>query len=353
MANYDFLMALDKQVKPHADAVEMLGSLAGSADGLLEVTDQQGSLSITCNGKGIRRDLSPKSGRGFVEAVLLAEDLVLTLAMLTPATDTVHHIADDPGIFVGIQLHGAKELTPSLHTTEDNVFYCGGLGEKGESKRILRSGETFNALSISTSLAPVHKILNTHVPVLGAFIAESYRELGTAGVFFSYFHATAGAKQCAHELMFCDLHGQLRFDYLSAKVNEFVCLFESHCANVSDERTTTLERLSQKDKDALFRVRENISKNPGGNLRIPVLANEVGLSQNKLIALFKSFYGESIHQFVVRVRMERAKHLLEHSDIPIMEVCRMVGYSDHSGFGRAFKRVYGILPFQMRRHTPA
>ena len=57
MANYDFLMALDKTVRLHADAVEAITSLAGTEDSLLEADNQKGTLSITCNGKGIRRDL--------------------------------------------------------------------------------------------------------------------------------------------------------------------------------------------------------------------------------------------------------------------------------------------------------
>jgi len=76
-----------------------------------------------------------------------------------------------------------------------------------------------------------------------------------------------------------------------------------------------------------------------------------GVGPNKLISQFKAFFGESIHNYVVKVRMKKAKGLLEESDLPITETCALVGYGDHSGFSRAFKKVYGITPSKIRRHT--
>ena len=351
MANYDFLMALDKTVRLHADAVEAITSLAGTEDSLLEADNQKGTLSITCNGKGIRRDLSPKSGQGFMEAILFPDDVLLTLVIITPARDTYHYIANDASIFLGIQLNSATELTPALHAPDDSILYCGGMSEKGISNRVFPKGETFHAFSISTPLEPRNKVLHSHVPVLGGLISESIAELEDVGTFFTHFHATTQSQHCAHEMLFCNLAGQLRYDYLRAKANEFCCLFESYYARISDEKTSSVKRISQKDKEALFKIRENILKNPGGNLTIPTLAGEVGLSSNKTISLFKTFYGESIHQFVVRVRMEKAKTLLESSDMPILEICKLVDYRDQSGFGRAFRKIYDLLPSQIRRYT--
>ena len=348
MANFDFLMDFEKPVRPHADAIEALKSVAGSKDQLLEVDNARGALNITCNGKGIRRDFAPKSAQGFSEYILLSEDVVLTLVRINPVKPIYHRSDKDPSLALGIQLHGAKEIIPTLHTTQDNIFFCGGMGEESKNERIIVAGECFSAINITTSMGHHEKLLQTHLPAISEILDECVQELDSSNSFFSHYQATTPAQQCAHEILFCDLTGQLRFDYMNAKLNELLCLFEAHCVKMRDEKTSSPYRMSQENKDALFKVRANILQSPGDNLKIATLANEAGISQNKLIALFKTFFGESIHQFVVKARMERAKQLLETSDIQIMEICKMVGYSDQSGFSRAFRKTYGVVPSQIR-----
>ena len=351
MANFNFLMSLDQPVRPHADAVNALRSIEGSEDGLIDVVSEKGSLHITCNGKGLRRDLSPQSGTGYIEAILLKDDVVLTLVSITPSKPTFHRIENDPSIYLGMQLISPEELTPSLHNTDSNIVYCGGLGKGSKSLRILREDETFSAISISVYLSPRKSLLNTQISALSEEIDESLVELTEGKTYFTSFQSNAPAKLCVHEMLYCSLSGQPRFDYLHAKTNEFICLLENMSGSRRNEKTSTPQKIAQKDKEALFRVRDNIQKSPGDNLTIPTLASDVGFSPNKLISLFKGFYGQSIHSFVVNVRMNKAKSLLEESDLPVKEICALVGYSDHSGFSRAFKKVYGVSPSKIRRFT--
>ena len=58
----------------------------------------------------------------------------------------------------------------------------------------------------------------------------------------------------------------------------------------------------------------------------------------------------TIHQYVVQARMQRAEKLLSTTEMPINDICRAVGYSDLSGFDRAFKKTFGIQPTAVRRH---
>ena len=149
-----------------------------------------------------------------------------------------------------MQLNSVTELTPSPQPTEGTILYCGGLGDKRVSNRLFREGEALHAFSISLSLTPHEKILNSHTPVSGTFISESIEELESVGTFFTNFHPRTQSQHCAHEMLFCNLAGQFKYDYLYAKVNEFCCLFESQCANISGAKTATTRKLSQKDKQA-------------------------------------------------------------------------------------------------------
>lgn len=60
--------------------------------------------------------------------------------------------------------------------------------------------------------------------------------------------------------------------------------------------------------------------------------------------------GLSYRDLVERVRLTRARALLEHTDLTITEVALMLGYSEHANFTRAFSRTAGLSPAQFRQH---
>ena len=58
--------------------------------------------------------------------------------------------------------------------------------------------------------------------------------------------------------------------------------------------------------------------------------------------------GIGFHEYLTRIRMEEARRLLTATDYPISQIAVTVGYADQSSFTKAFKRVTGITPYQMR-----
>lgn len=60
--------------------------------------------------------------------------------------------------------------------------------------------------------------------------------------------------------------------------------------------------------------------------------------------------GLSYRSLLERVRLTRARALLEHTDLTITEVALTLGYSEHANFTRAFSRAAGLSPVQFRHH---
>jgi AraC family transcriptional regulator len=67
--------------------------------------------------------------------------------------------------------------------------------------------------------------------------------------------------------------------------------------------------------------------------------------------LFKQATGQTPHQYVLRCRMERAKHLLTGTTLPLHEIGARVGYADHSHFTALFRRYVAITPKAYRDAT--
>ena len=83
-------------------------------------------------------------------------------------------------------------------------------------------------------------------------------------------------------------------------------------------------------------------------LTLADIAQSVELSPSRLYYLFKTQVGVSPIQYLKKVRLERARELLETSFVSVKVLAAAVGYSDCTHFMRDFKKAYGSTPSQYR-----
>lgn len=102
-------------------------------------------------------------------------------------------------------------------------------------------------------------------------------------------------------------------------------------------------------REILAGIIEEILRSPGGLLRVPALAASAGFSRFHLARLFHRTTGETLDEFIRRIRAERAAFTLIHSDELIATVGEEVGYGSVEAFSRAFRSVFGALPTQFRK----
>lgn len=79
------------------------------------------------------------------------------------------------------------------------------------------------------------------------------------------------------------------------------------------------------------------------------LAERLGLSERTIRRQFKSRTGLSPHQFLINLRIGRARQLLLSTDEPIKKVAEILQYRDIFYFARQFRQVTGISPARFRR----
>ena len=79
------------------------------------------------------------------------------------------------------------------------------------------------------------------------------------------------------------------------------------------------------------------------------LAERAYLNNNYFSKLFSSQVGLTPQQFLLKIRMERAKELLRYTDLTVGEVAEKVGFADALYFSRAFRRYAACSPSEFRR----
>lgn len=87
-------------------------------------------------------------------------------------------------------------------------------------------------------------------------------------------------------------------------------------------------------------------------LRLHELSAATGLSQFHLLRAYRDAFGETPHQHVTRLRLERAKRLLAYG-AAVTEVCFDVGYSSLGSFSSLFARTTGRSPRAWQREVRA
>lgn len=84
-------------------------------------------------------------------------------------------------------------------------------------------------------------------------------------------------------------------------------------------------------------------------LSVKMVADYVDLSQNYLSTLFKKNTQSTINDFIIQVRIEKAKQLLKTTDLRLYEIAEKVGLTDPNYMSALFKRCCGQTPMQYRQ----
>ncbi|WP_281225986.1 hybrid sensor histidine kinase/response regulator transcription factor [Flavobacterium aquiphilum] len=76
------------------------------------------------------------------------------------------------------------------------------------------------------------------------------------------------------------------------------------------------------------------------------LAKVLGISQRQLYRKLKGISGNTVHEFIIKVKMNEAEKLLKNSDLSVSQIAYKVGFSEPSNFSRTFSKYFGCSPSQ-------
>jgi AraC family transcriptional regulator len=75
------------------------------------------------------------------------------------------------------------------------------------------------------------------------------------------------------------------------------------------------------------------------DLTLEELAESAGLSGAHFSEMFRKSTGESPHQFVLRRRVERAKHMLRTAEMRVMDAAVACGFKTQQHFARVVRQL--------------
>jgi AraC family transcriptional regulator len=98
-----------------------------------------------------------------------------------------------------------------------------------------------------------------------------------------------------------------------------------------------------------LRAEEMLRAQLAGNITIQEIATACSLSGSHFARRFRASFGTSVHQYLIRLRIERAKTLLIDSKKQLSEIAQLSGFCDQAAFTRAFRRLERVTPLRWRK----
>lgn len=132
---------------------------------------------------------------------------------------------------------------------------------------------------------------------------------------------------------------------------EWICsgLMQSILALLSNQAHKEKTCGDGKGKDKISELISRVKMVPNLNITVSECAAFCNMSKPHFTRVFKQVTGMPPAQFMLELRVERAKELLAFTDKSIAEIAEASGFSDQNYFARIFKRFTGISPSQYRR----
>jgi len=97
-------------------------------------------------------------------------------------------------------------------------------------------------------------------------------------------------------------------------------------------------------RKAVALINHNLFDEAEKRVALRTVAQEIGMSYFHFSRAFKQSMGMTASNYIAKRRIERAKKMLEETELPISEIALRSGFSSQSHFTTAFRRVAGATP---------
>ncbi|MGJ1430569.1 helix-turn-helix transcriptional regulator [Sphingobacterium spiritivorum] len=157
--------------------------------------------------------------------------------------------------------------------------------------------------------------------------------------------ATYEMQHTIDELLTSKKTGEIRRLHTESRIVELLMYqFEQY----NEQGTPNNELFNEDDVYRLEMARQILEQRIANPPTQKELASEVMMSESKLRKDFKEYFSVTIHDYLTRVRMEKARILLLAKQMTVYEVALLTGFGHQNNFSSAFKKYYGISPGELK-----
>lgn len=127
---------------------------------------------------------------------------------------------------------------------------------------------------------------------------------------------------------------------------------EFYNSSISSKDVFQSKVINAEDKDFMLRLTKIVDDNISDeNLSLDFLCSQMAVSRIQLYRKLKDITGSSPTVFIRNVRLEKAAHLLQTTNMTVMEIMFKCGFSNRAYFYREFSKKYNMTPKNYKKAT--
>lgn len=96
-------------------------------------------------------------------------------------------------------------------------------------------------------------------------------------------------------------------------------------------------------------IHEYIEQHFHEKISLTDLSEKFHFSPQYIAKKFKEMYNTTVMTYQTELQMQKAKSLLEHTDMPIIKIAETLGYQDENYFSKVFRKQHGLPPLKYRK----
>ena len=105
---------------------------------------------------------------------------------------------------------------------------------------------------------------------------------------------------------------------------------------------------AQKTNNVIYEIEKYLQANYDRDVKLQEISDQFYISREYISRKFKQEFDVNISEYLVTIRMKKAKSLLKNSQLKIYEIAGMIGYQDDKYFRKVFKKIVGVTPNEYR-----
>jgi transcriptional regulator GlxA family with amidase domain len=171
-----------------------------------------------------------------------------------------------------------------------------------------------------------------------------------ANAFADLFEVDSNIFTCAGGTASLDMMLKIIADDFGDNVVNRVCeqVLTDRIRSPSDRQRLPLRARLGVQNSKVLTIIELMEANLSEPLSLLEISDHVGLSRRQIERLFRGEMGRSPARYYLEIRLDRARHLLIQSSMPVVEVAVACGFVSASHFSKCYRELYGRSPQQER-----
>lgn len=99
----------------------------------------------------------------------------------------------------------------------------------------------------------------------------------------------------------------------------------------------------------IMKTVDYIAQHYQDSIPLSKLLQIANMSKSYYLRLFRQYIGTTPHNYLLSLRITKAKEYLEITDMTMHAIACTLGFSDDAAFSNCFRTTVGLSPFQYRK----